>query len=147
MDRTACRRATAGAGSVTWGEPLLQSGMGGCPWRTAVASMLCVRTRRYQAEPVLRMLLEQWPSAADLARASAEELYSLLQPLGLARSRVRQLQRFSVEYLADWWDNLEELTGVGTYVGDAVELVCNGARTLRCSDTALHAELQRRMVL
>lgn len=115
----------------------LQTGLGGCPWRIAIASMLMCRTRRVQAQPVIRQLFTLWPSAADLARAEALE--QVVRPLGLQRNRSRQLQRFSVRWLGESWDDLRDLPGVGAYVADAVGLICLGCTELESNDVALRS--------
>ena len=122
-------------GEYTLSHTPLQAGLGGCPWRVAIASMLLCRTRRVQAEPVLRELLFRWPTAAALAVAEGVE--EVCRPCGLHRQRARQLQRFSNEYLADWWKDLRELTGVGVYVADAVSLFCFGETNLESKDNVL----------
>jgi adenine-specific DNA glycosylase len=133
VTREMCRNNVEYSVSIQPG--ILQASLGKSVWRVAVASMLLCRTRRSQAEPVLWKLLAMWPSAAELARA--EGLEEVVMPCGLHRSRTRQLTRFSSEYLEDGWEYLKELTGVGTYVHDAVGLVCFGCKELECYDSAL----------
>lgn len=114
----------------------LQVSLDRCPWRVAVASMLLCRTRRAQAEPVLKELLTRWPTVADLARA--EGLEEVVRPCGLHVMRSRILQRFSVGLLADWWTDMRELPGMGgLYVVDAVSLFCFDCVDLRSSDGVL----------
>lgn len=115
----------------------LQVGMNGNVWHTAVASMLLCRARRQQAEPVLRTLLERWPTHECLARSETAELEDVVRPCGLQRNRARQLQRMSVSYSAEWWDDLRELPGVGLYVADAVGLFCFGCTELESGDAVL----------
>lgn len=124
-------------GPIEWGRAPLQSGLGRCPWRIAVASMLCNRTKRTAAEPVLKALFAWWPTAADLARALQPEVESLLRPLGLQRVRSRRLIRFSSLYTADGWQDLRDLPGVGKYVADAVGLCCFGCTELESMDGAM----------
>lgn len=116
---------------------LLQETVGKDPWKVAIASMLLNRTRRQQAEPVLRELLNRWPDAAALSRADAAEVEEVVRPCGLHRNRARQLVRFSNRYMGDGWDDLRELPGVGLYVADAVGLVCFGCTDLESSDKVL----------
>ena len=129
---------------------LLQAGLGGCPWRVAVASILLNRTTRRQVEPVLVELLERWPGPVELAMADRAELADCIRPLGLQYNRARTLIRFSAEFLEDGWDDLRDLPGVGPYVADAVGLVCFGCTDLESSDRALAAyadKLKRRQEL
>lgn len=139
ITREMCRKAHVTP--IRWGMPLLQAGMGRCPWRTAVASMLCNRTSRVVAEPALRMLFALWPTAGDLARANGWLVELCIAKLGIrgARTRARRLTRFSSLYTGDAWHDLRELPGVGAYVNDAVGLCCFGCTELCCEDHALTA--------
>ena len=122
-------------GPITWRGCILQVGLGRCPWRVAIASMLLQRTKRVQAESVLYQLLEIWPDAMSLVHA--EGLEDIIRPCGLHRNRSRQLVRFSSQWLGDGWTDLRELTGVGPYVSDAVGLICLGRKDVETTDPAL----------
>jgi endonuclease III len=135
VTRTMCRSAATSDELSFLARPL-QIGMGGCPWRAAIASMLLCRTRRAQAQPALQELLKLWPTAAELAR-SGEELEEVVRPCGLHRNRARQMRRFSNQYLGDSWVLLRELTGVGRYVHDAVGLCVFGLTDIESDDEVL----------
>lgn len=137
LSRGRLRAIVPGAVVPFNGQAPLQTFLGGCPWRVAMASMLLCRTRRMQAEPVLRRLLQLYPSAAHLAHA--EDLEDITRPCGLYRTRARQMQRFSVQWLGDYWSELRELSGVGLYVADAVGLFCLGCTDLESGDHVLVA--------
>jgi hypothetical protein len=137
ITRDMCRAVTPGP--IRWGAELLQAGMGGCPWRVCIASMLCQRTRRICAEPVLQTVLEKWPTAAALARANVDNLEYILGPLGLQRTRGCRLIRFSSLYTGDGWKVLKQLPGAGVYVCDAVGLCCFRCTDLEGDDHALVA--------
>lgn len=122
-----------------WDAWLLQCNLGGCPWRVAVCSILLQRTKRTQMESTLVHILGRWPTPMDLALADSEVLQTLLRPLGLYKTRARQLIRFSAEFLEDNWNDLRDLPGVGPYVADAVGLVCFGCTDLESADHALTA--------
>lgn len=138
VTRERCREVEKISRGPSFGLWPLQLGMGGCPWRTAVCAMFLCRTRRTQAEPILREVLERWPTAADLAHADESALEQMVRPLGLQRNRARQLVRFSSRYLTDGWEDLEELPGVGVYVLDSVRIfVFHEYDGLRSSDSVL----------
>lgn len=122
---------------------LLQDGLGGCPWRVAVASILCNKTRRTCVDSVLEELLNRWPTPVALAAADRAELAQLLRPLGLQHQRAKTLVRFSFEFCADHWEDFRDLPGVGPYVADAVGLVCFGCTELESGDHALEAHARR----
>lgn len=115
----------------------LQLGMEMDVWSVVVASMLLCRTRRVQAGPALEALLRRWPTPADLARADTEELEQVVRPCGLYRNRARMLQRFSVRFMGEGWHHLQELSGVGKYVADAVGVFCFGEKDIDSDDYAL----------
>lgn len=130
--------------TLDFSDQLLQAGLGKCPWRVAVASILLNRTTRKQVEPVLLALLEQWPTPMALACADRVDLADTLRSLGLQYTRANRLVRFSSKFLEDDWADLRDLPGVGPYVADAVGLVCFGCTELASEDPALH-EYARRM--
>jgi A/G-specific adenine glycosylase len=122
----------------------IQSGLGGCPWRVCVASILLNRTRRTVMQPVFMRLLEVWPNPCALAQADRGLVARLLRPLGFQHTRATRLIRFSHEFLDSDWEDLRDLPGVGPYVADAVGLVCFGCTELESGDGAL-VEYARRL--
>lgn len=140
LPRAACVAARCDE-EPKYGCEFLQDGMGKDAWRVAIASCLLCRTRRQQAEPVLRALLAAWSTAADLARSEGLEL--VLRPLGMQRNRARQLQRLSSLWHSEAWHDLRDLPGVGKYVADAVGLFVFSCADLECTDHALHAAAER----
>lgn len=121
----------------------LQCGMGNCPWRICVASILLNRAKRPAVDRVLSKLFARWSTPMDLAKADREELTELLRPLGFQHRRAKTLIRFSAEFLEDGWSDLRDLPGVGPYVADSVGLVCFGCTELDSMDGALEAYARR----
>jgi len=141
LTRERCRSVVVTAPPVFDSSPI-QAGLGGCPWRVAVASILLCRTRRCQMQGVLATLFAKWPTPGDLARADESTLEALVRPCGLHRTRARQLIRFSNRWLGDAWTDMRDLPGVGTYVADAVSIFCFGARTMDGADGVLETYLE-----
>lgn len=125
---------------VGWCDGPLQLAMGGCPWMVAVSSMMLCRTRRTQAEPVVREVFLRYPTPGDLCRADGLE--NLLRPCGLHCSRARRLRRFSSTWFSEWAE-LYDLPGVGAYVHDAVGLFCFGCTDLESNDRVLRSYVER----
>ncbi len=121
----------------------LQLGLGGCPWRVAVCSILLVRTRVTQVVRVAPELFDQYPTPMELAEAPRGKLAELVGPLGLQYSRAKTLVRFSTRFLEDAWTDMRDLPGVGPYVSDAVGLVCFGCTELESGDAALTSYARR----
>lgn len=123
---------------------LLQEGLGGCPWRIIVASVLLCRARRAQAEPALRELFRRWPNPASLCRADADEVAEVVRPCGLHRNRARTLMRMSTLWFSDAWSDVRDLPGVGIYVADAVGVFCFDSEEVLSGDRALLAYVHAR---
>lgn len=117
----------------------LQDGLGGCPWRVAVASIMLCRARKASVSYVLRDFFRNWPTASVAAVADAEHVASVIQPLGLYNSRARQLTRLSMRWETGAFDDMRDLPGVGPYVADAVGLVCFGCTDVVSGDLAMYA--------
>lgn len=129
--------------SLDYNADPLQTGMGKCPWRVAIASMLCQRTKRIHAQPVLERILTQWPTHMYLAAASQADVASELQSLGLHNYRARNICRFSTEVFDGAWSDFRDLPGVGPYVNDAVGCYVFGCTELVCDDGPLVAYARR----
>lgn len=121
----------------------IQCGLGGCPWRVCVASILLNRTRRVAMQPVLVKLLARYSDPPSLAKADRREIADLLRPLGFQHTRATRLVRFSQVFLTDTWKDLRDLPGVGPYVADAVGLACFGCTELTSGDGALMEHARR----
>lgn len=114
----------------------IQAGMGGDPWRVAVASVLLCRCRGTQVRPVLRQLLTLCTSPAALAAIDTGQLETTVRPCGLHQQRARQLTRMSSLWYT-MWDSLRRLPGCGAYVNDAAGVFCFDCKVLETSDHAL----------
>ncbi|KZO99820.1 DNA glycosylase [Calocera viscosa TUFC12733] len=71
------------------------------PFRLILAVSLLNKTRWQQATPIFWRILEQWPTADDLAKVPLEVLTEVLQPLGLQNVRATRLILFSQQYVAN----------------------------------------------
>jgi len=97
------------------------------PYRILVAEILLRKTSRGQVAAVYEALLQKWPSPADLARASEDELKAYLRPLGMENKRAKLLvelgqtvvHRFEGR-IPDNPNDLTSLPGVGRYAANAV---------------------------
>lgn len=112
----------------------IQSGLGGDPWKVIVSSQLLQRTRRNVS--ILQDVFDMWPTP-DHMSVSDVQLEEVLRPLGLHRSRARQLQRMSLRFAEGAFQDVRELPGCGPYVCDAVGLFCFGCVDLESSDHVL----------
>lgn len=128
-------------GELDYSLAPIQLGMGKSPWHVAICSILLQRTRRVQMRDILAKLFAQYPTPSELAKAG-EELYDLLRPLGLYRTRARQLSRLSLFWVEGGWNELRELPGVGTYIADCVGLFCFDDRELESDDRVLRAYVE-----
>jgi endonuclease III len=70
---------------------LLQEELQRDPWKIFICCIFCNLTKRVHAEPYFWKVLKKWPSPKAMATANAEELETLIKPLGLARRRAKAL--------------------------------------------------------
>jgi ribonucleotide reductase class II len=119
----------------------LQFGLGGCPWRIAIASLLLSRTNHKRVRPILAQLLKRWPTPKSLAVLDPWVLSRILHPLGYVERRTRTLIAMSKMWDREW-ETLLDLPGVGPYVADAVAIFCFGGHSATSGDTVLVKYLQ-----
>lgn len=98
------------------------------PYRAVLAELMLRRTRADQVVPVYLSFLSRYPTLADAAHADADEIRKILYPLGLAwraDSVVAFLEAAYAKFGEDLPSDaelLQELPGVGDYVGAAVQV-------------------------
>ncbi|MET1129152.1 MAG: A/G-specific adenine glycosylase [Thermoproteota archaeon] len=107
----------------------------GDPYRLLLAAILLRKTRAENVAPVYAALVERYPEPQRLAEASVEELEELLRPLGLHRTRARQLARLARELVERYGgrvpcapEELAGLPGVGPYAANVVGAAACGRR-------------------
>lgn len=139
LPREACLAASARAAGTapTFDRFPLQTGLGGCPWRVAVASVMLNRTRGPQARPVLRRFLARWPDAAAAADADVLDVADVLAPSGFQYRKARSVVALSRRWVLGGWSDARDLPGVGAYVADAVGMFCFGCLELDSQDRVL----------
>jgi A/G-specific adenine glycosylase len=111
-------------------------------WAVLIAGVLLKRTTVKQVLKVYEEFLKRFPTPGALARASEDEVWLLLKPLGL-RHRARQLielARALVERFGDAipcsFEELKFLPGVGSYTASEVMLrVCREPAPLLDTNT------------
>lgn len=96
------------------------------PYHVLIAEMMLRRTQARQVVPVYSKFIKRYPDIESLDAAPVEEVASLLYPLGLSW-RVNNFKMLAREILVRHQgivprerDALLALTGVGSYVADAV---------------------------
>lgn len=105
------------------------------PFEMLVVEVLLARTRAESVPPVARSLLERYPTPGELARASLQDVESILRPLGLYRKRARSLIELArvleERYSGSVPERLEELLDlpyVGRYAASAFLCFHHGKR-------------------
>jgi adenine-specific DNA glycosylase len=136
LDRQVLKAVATGPEWRVTDSPL-QLGLGGCPWRVAVASVLLNRTSHVQVRPALHRLLMRWPTARHLAAAKPWDVAEVVAGCGLQNRRSRLLVAMSQRWLSDDWTDARDLPGFGPYVSDAVGLFCLGDVALESKDVVL----------
>lgn len=111
-------------------------GRGQDPYKTWLSEIMLQQTTVATVKDYYRKFLARWPTLADLARASEEEVLREWAGLGYY-SRARNLHKCARALIADhkgvFPDNvhdLQELPGVGPYTAAAVAAMAFGVRTV-----------------
>lgn len=96
------------------------------PYRILLAELLLVRTRADVVARIFEEIFQEYPTIGLLANASAEELRTLVKPLGLSK-RVPYIIK-AAQYIRDFHDSvipqsvddLLKVPGVGIYTAVAI---------------------------
>lgn len=105
----------------SWNMRPLESGAGGCPWRTVLAVILRCNASQQVAGRVLGALLWKWPDPGSLAAAPRHEVRAVCELLVWGGRKARTVQAFSKAWVGKDWDTLLDLPGVGQTAAAAVE--------------------------
>lgn len=82
-------------------------------WKTLVACILMNRATGNQARPVLRELLNRWPTPNALSKAEESDVLEAVRPLGFQTARARNLIQMSDRFLRRV--PIKDLPGIGQY--------------------------------
>jgi len=119
---------------LEWGERNRRSFYWREPTTTAygvlVTEILVARTRAESVDPVVRRLMDRFPTPLELSCARHTTVAAMLRPLGLHRTRARLLVRCARSLVAEHQgavpesvEALMELSYVGRYAANAVASV------------------------
>lgn len=78
---------------------LLEELFGDDPWRLLLSAILLNRTTRVQVDTIMKLFLDEWPTAQAAANANADRMAAVIRPLGIRYRRSAGIIRFSREYL------------------------------------------------
>lgn len=105
---------------------LIQEDLWPNEWRILVSCVLLNRTARRQVERVLPDLFNLCPTAQDMVNCNAEQLASIIAPLGFKNRRAVSLIQLSKNYLQTNWQHAKELPGIGEYGAAVWEIFVKG---------------------
>ena len=110
--------STSNYRTFPWRKP------GRSPYELVVAEVLLQQTRAEQVAGLFPQLLRRCPGWRDLATIPIAELEDLLKPLGLQNRRAVTLNALARSVtqkgLPDTAEGLQELPGIGQYMGRAI---------------------------
>lgn len=85
-------------------------------WRTTITAILLRKTRAETVAKHYEEIMRQLETPGRVLQLRVEELEELLKPLGLHRTRARQIRR-----LAEVWGRTGDLPGLGPYAKSLIE--------------------------
>jgi A/G-specific adenine glycosylase len=100
------------------------------PYAILVSEIMLQQTQVERVVPRYLAWLEQWPSVADLARASAGDVIRAWQGLGYNRRAIALHNAARAIAETGWPDDLTTLPGVGPYTAAAVRSFAFGEPVL-----------------
>ena len=103
------------------------------PYKVLITEKLLQQTDFGHVRKVWEEFFKRFPSVDALAKATEEEIASILRPLGLWRQRAKQMKKFAEEVLAKYggeipcdYSSLIKLPGIGDYAARAtLVFACN----------------------
>ncbi|KAK9694941.1 Methyl-CpG-binding domain protein 4 [Basidiobolus ranarum] len=94
-------------------------------WKMLVSTIFLNRTRGKTAIPILAQFFTLFPTPNDASKADERVISSIMQPLGLHRTRAKRIVRLSQDFLEnETWSKPSELYGIGKYGDDSYVLFC-----------------------
>ena len=112
------------------------------PWRNTddpflilIAEVLLQRTKADQVLPVYLLFIKKYRSISDLSKASEEEIFSLIKPLGLVK-RVKGIKQLAQQIVDEYGANIPEkktqllkIHWIGNYIANAILCYAYGIST------------------
>ena len=102
------------------------------PYQVWLSEVILQQTRVSQGHDYYLRFIEKWPSVADLARASEEEVLKMWQGLGYY-SRARNLHQCAKQVVEQYdgcfpadFEKLKRLKGIGDYTAAAIASIAFG---------------------
>ena len=113
------------------------------PWQVLLACILLNQTRVEQVRPILDALLDEWPNAAAMAEAPAEDVEAIIAPIRL-KKRGGYIVEMSAGYLKQRptkWEDVLELDGCGRYAAETWRMLVDTDHTFIPKDMKLRARM------
>lgn len=110
-------------------------------WKMLVACILLNRARGEVVRPILRRLLEDYPTPEALHSANPARVALILQPLGFQRIRANRLHAMCRSYETA---PVEDLPGVGPYAMESHRIFVQGDLSFVPKDAKLRAYVENR---
>lgn len=105
---------------------MLQEDLWPDEWKILVACILHNLTSRKQVDKVYEQLFSVYPDAYAMSCASADNLKSIIKPLGMVNRRSKALIKFSQQYTQKKWSTPKDLYGCGKYADDVWRVFIRG---------------------
>lgn len=116
---------------------LIQEDLWPDEYAVLVSCILLNCTTRKQVDKVIGDFFKSWPTEDELARASEEDVSSVIKSLGFSSRRAKTLIKFAIKYRDRDFENIKDLPGVGEYAASAHKIFFTGKIDSEPKDHAL----------
>lgn len=97
------------------------------PWRMLVCCICLNQTSIKQVRSVIDIFFASFPDAFSCARASPEQIASIIRPLGIYNRRAKTLRAMSEAWSSGVWaGDPKNLPGIGRYALDSWKIFVDG---------------------
>lgn len=104
------------------------------PYKILIAEILLQRTKADQVLPIYILFADKYPTISDLAKATEEEIFELIKPLGLAK-RAKGIKQMAQQIINEYGNKIPKkrtqllkIHWVGKYIANAVLCHAYGIR-------------------
>lgn len=107
------------------------------PWQMLIVCMMLNQTSHKQVDLVKESFFKKYPTPEKLINAKDEDVIQIIKPLGFYNKRCLMWKKFSIEWLNNKWQKIDELTGIGKYASDSWRIFQDYEYNIKVEDKEL----------